>query len=119
MIKHIILIFLLFLFAVFVYMIIGATIIELFLILLRKMRKNKFIIFLIDKVLIEKEALHPNFEMILWCTIFWPILLLFFIIIIPTIGFSYVIEKIFNKVESLDLDDDDKKEKVINEKLNN
>lgn len=57
--------------------------------------------------------------MVLWCTIFWPILVIFYIIIIPTVGFSYVIEKMFNKVESLNLgndDDDDEKEEVINEK---
>jgi len=95
----ILLYFLGFLLAVFVYMVLGATFLELFLFFIRKNKKNKFIRFLISKALIEKQIDHPNFEMILWCTIFWPLLVLFYIIIIPTIGFTYIIEVIFNKFE--------------------
>lgn len=92
--------FLGFLLAVFVYMVLGATLLEFFLFFIRKNKKNRFIKFLISKVLIEKQIDHPNFEMILWCTIFWPMLALFYIIIIPTIGFTYVIELIFNRFEN-------------------
>lgn len=99
MIKTILAYFFGFLASVFVYMVLGATILEIFLILLRKLKNNAFVKFFIDKFLVEKDIENPNFEMVLWCTIFWPILILIYIITIPTIGFTYIIEKMFKKVD--------------------
>lgn len=97
MIRTILAYFFGFLAAVFVYMVLGATLLEVFLIILRKLKNNTFIKFFIDKFLVEKDIENPNFEMVLWCTIFWPILILVYIVIIPTIGFTFIMEKMFKK----------------------
>ena len=97
MIKTILVYFFGFLVAVFVYMVLGATLLEIFLMLLRKLKNNTFVKFFIEKFLVEEDIENPNFEMVLWCTIFWPILILVYIIIIPTIGFTFIMEKMFKK----------------------
>lgn len=95
LIKFLIIYFFVFLFMVFVYMVLGAFILKLFLIFLRITKNNPLIKFFINRVLIEDDIMHPKFELILWCTIFWPILLFLFIITFPTIAFTYTIQKMF------------------------
>jgi hypothetical protein len=101
MIKTLLIYFTFFLAAVFVYMVIGAFILELFILLLKIFRKNKFVIFFVDKFLVKEDFKHPKFELILRSTIFWPILTAVYIIIFPTILFVFVCERIFNRFEDI------------------
>lgn len=94
-----------FIFAVFVYMALGAIILEFFLVMLRKLKRFKFVDFYIEKVLVREQVEHPTFEVLTWCTLFWPILFFMHIIVIPVTLFSYIIKNCFNKVDEK-LDDE-------------
>ncbi len=99
MIKYIIVFILILLISVFIYMVLGAILLKIFLILIRYLQRFKFFRYFTDKFLIKEQIEHPNTEVILWCTIFWPILICMYIIVIPTMLFVLIVEKMFNNVE--------------------